>query len=78
MPETGLEKILRLETTLERHYIANGVVHGVKVILTETICEHLASVLGDVGHLQGTRAWIRNYSEPAYARARDGKVDFFS
>lgn len=78
MPETALEMILGVATTLERRYIANGVVHGVKVILPETICEHFASVLRDVGHRHGTRAWIRNYSEPAYARAWDGKVDFFS
>ncbi|MDC6536526.1 hypothetical protein LN429_15585 [Pseudomonas syringae] len=78
MPEAALEMILGVATTLERRYIANGVVHGVKVILPETICEHFASVLRDVGHRHGTRAWIRNYSEPAYAKAWDGKVDFFN
>lgn len=78
MPETELEMILGVATTLERRYIANGVVHGVKVMLPETICEHFASVLRDVGQRHGTRAWIRNYSEPAYAKAWDRKVDFFS
>lgn len=78
MPETALEMILGVATTLERRYIANGVLHGIKVTLPETICEHFSSVLRDVGQRHGTRAWIRNYSEPAYAKAWDGKVDFFS
>ncbi|WP_411961231.1 hypothetical protein ACK3BE_32375 (plasmid) [Pseudomonas mandelii] len=77
MAESWFDDLVGRAEALERRYVAPGVLSGVKVRVRADQYEQFELTLRNISQRLGTNPWIRDLSEPGYAKFWESRRPFF-